>query len=76
MAHTFTVSTTAKLHEEFKKVVYARGSNISEAICQYMQSEIDGTEEEFRKLKRSVDDLLDRVGTLEGSEHEKEEWHE
>lgn len=75
MAHTFTVSTNAKLHEEFKKVVYARGSNISEAICQYMQSEVDGTEEEFNKLKDTVDDLVNRISSLESPDSEKVEWN-
>ena len=76
MAHTFTVSTTNELHESFKKAVYARGSNVSEAINAFMQSEIDGTQAEFNKLKETVNDLVDRLKTLESSETDQEKWHE
>ena len=75
MGYTFTVSSLEKLHKDFKKVVYARGSNVSEAIVEYMQSEVDGIDKEFNDLKESFDKLSDRVQALEGEAPKEEEWH-
>jgi hypothetical protein len=63
MIKTFTVSAEQELHSDYKRLCIDRGTNVSKALQEFMQSELDGKQKAFEQLEKRVDDLETLINT-------------
>ncbi len=61
MIKTFTVSADVQLHSDYKRLCIDRGTNISKALQEFMQSELGDKQKAFELLEKRVDELENTV---------------